>query len=240
MTYMLNGTVMSGLITQDLQLGALGRFRQDRLTYVVDTTVTGDVSAVLVNRGDVSDEELQCIVDEYEQRHGVDWGGIVDVADKVKTLVETTVQLISQTAPPGPVTVIIYWDGMFDWLPRSMRPDDWQMMDEGLRVEAQGAPDALLDLGLETFLFQPVWDEDAYGYKLVIDEATRDKLEGLDMTLSFASPFDSSETFGWRLLDDQGALIGEESLSLANVPEPTSLAMMTLGGLALLRRRRAA
>ena len=55
---------------------------------------------------------------------------------------------------------------------------------------------------------------------------------------NFQNPYYGSDVYDWRYPDDESEFIGFRVASITAVPEPTSTALLALGGLAVMMRRR--
>lgn len=75
------------------------------------------------------------------------------------------------------------------------------------------------------------------GYSSVIDEFVAAEIQGFDLDLSFGGDSSSSLFSLLELLDD-GAISGTLSGQIVAVPEPVTLSLLSLGGLALINRRK--
>lgn len=244
MPFMQSGDAMEARIRQDMVVGELGQLTQQRRTYVADTDLDLNQinpQLVYIPKESVAPEQFDAMLEELEQTYGYSsslasrfpdvqdiYTGSMDLTDLFLT--------ITGNASPFASTIVLkpaqqLTDGLLNILPLS------EVARDSMRGHLGGGPSAL-DLDQEMANLAIEWDESLGGYKLLLTQSLLDDYADGTFDFSFLSDLPGTNAIAFEILDSSGALAGEGFITSANVPEPATLGLLVVGGIALLSRRR--
>ena len=87
-------------------------------------------------------------------------------------------------------------------------------------------------------MIDPVWDEQRQMFLFYLDGVPEAVLADGSLSVVLASSGDPLDSVGFSAFDASFGSLGDRFITVANVPEPTTLALLALGGLAVARRDR--
>lgn len=237
MPFMLTGNMIEARLLQEMILGELGQVTQQRMSYVVDTdydptaplppiTYMPKTSATPAQR----QQMMQEMEDFYRDAGGDGlsdvervWCTVADVEGVVETLV-------TGSWKPDPI-----FDGGCLVLQLNNHPEYVEFFFGAIVF---GDKSDELDLADDLTFIQPEWNEALGGYLFRFDGLTEEEILGSDISLTFMAPTDDINDFTLRVLESDLTDLGNVSFVVQNIPEPATLGMLALGGLAMIRRRK--
>jgi hypothetical protein len=240
MNYMLDGGAMSGLVNQDLQLGALGRFAQNRTTYVSRSTCGAtDAEVLYATRSMASQRDFDQMVQEEAATHDYgpvtwSWSDVVSIG-KLSIDLRNLITAINGGALVGPWTTPLFVSTLP--LKATEHTQDWLW--KTFKIGWEPPPDGFLDLdAAPSIVLTPAWNDQLEGFVFNISAQDWDTFVQGRLDVSYLSPYDGTDSIDFGLVDANWSVIGSGYLELANVPEPATLSLLVMGGLGMLVRRR--
>jgi hypothetical protein len=211
MPFMKDGYAMQTQILQGLLLGELGETQQQRWTYIVDTNLDLTLAKpeiTYVQGTTMSSEQLQAMLDELEKEHGYTVEISLGEVGEVMVCTLADIAAIYYGYPTDAFCLAVQ---------NQRHPDYVDMVFGTIRVKLGETIEALNIAAPNDVVIEPTWDADREMYMFFFDCTTIADFNNLAITVSFISPFASSNNLEFTLFDPNYEVIGQKYVELANI-----------------------